>query len=945
MGATTLRSFRALVGLVLLVLLSCPVWGQTTTQIHGLTASGGAAATDEFATDKDVAGVWRTRKLTVAQLESYFEAATLTLTGAAILDASGSLKVILPSGATPTSTACDEVGEEDGRVFVDTDAGVPQVCVCNGASGWVCGSMFGSSIDDTELTAEDFGDFTCTGSEDGCTVDASVIATSDILDGTILEADLSITNSATVSYCLISDGGTGFTWAACSGAGDRITEGNTTLEVQDAGTGSIVLTVDAVGTITFDSGGIVLDDGVTDSPQVGFNPASGTFWRIFAQNSDDDLQLSANSGSTENVDIANVGAGVANLTVDGTVAAATVTGANVTSGADPGHTHTAGAISTDNIAEGNSKVEVVDAGTGKVEVTIDGAIDWTFDPNVFRATNAAGPALVDEAASSTNPTVIPDRASLDDGLGHDAAGSPVLIEAGVAVAGATAGEFILYDQTVLALREDSANGSSNLRIHAPADVSSNQTCELRDSSRMIPGTCVEDVYVLNSGDTMTGDLSMSNANGPAIINAAASPTVPTFLPDRSQTTDGIGHQTGAGGTMIIDGGVEMFTVSGAAVTVGDGSTGTPLVLDDLATLRFKEANGNGVAYLELVAPSDVTSAQNCTLENDASFIPDSCVGDGSDDDTPDNDGEVPNAITVDGGTIDLPGSTVSDIVDDQVLVGSGAGTAAFKTVPDCTTGKLLYTQSTNTWSCGTDAVGVGGNGTGEYNPDNYPPAADILLEDEFTTGVTLTWTEQNSDSAVHSQQRGGYLISNAGTTDQWHAATTDVPADSGQDWFMVAKVRTSAGLVATATRGCGISLITGGTAGTPTEINTLYIRASGASTAAVEHLDHDDYDFGGTTSMSSTSVYTSSITETMQKGQAIYLALWWIDATEDIAARWSWDGFTWVALTSDTTVDGYPVAMAIGDRDDEWCQFEFVRVLDTDVDGEGSGTTFLRIGQ
>lgn len=36
-------------------------------------------------------------------------------------------------------------------------------------------SLLGSSIDDTEMTAEDFGDWTCTGGEDGCTIDANAI--------------------------------------------------------------------------------------------------------------------------------------------------------------------------------------------------------------------------------------------------------------------------------------------------------------------------------------------------------------------------------------------------------------------------------------------------------------------------------------------------------------------------------------------------------------------------------------------------------------------------------------------------------------------------------------------------------------------------------------------------------------------------------------------------
>lgn len=41
--------------------------------------------------------------------------------------------------------------------------------------GYLSASPFGASIDDTEMTAEDFGDFTCTGDEDGCTLDATYL--------------------------------------------------------------------------------------------------------------------------------------------------------------------------------------------------------------------------------------------------------------------------------------------------------------------------------------------------------------------------------------------------------------------------------------------------------------------------------------------------------------------------------------------------------------------------------------------------------------------------------------------------------------------------------------------------------------------------------------------------------------------------------------------------
>jgi len=42
-------------------------------------------------------------------------------------------------------------------------------------SNYLSASPFGASIDDTEMTAEDFGDFTCTGNEDGCTLDATYL--------------------------------------------------------------------------------------------------------------------------------------------------------------------------------------------------------------------------------------------------------------------------------------------------------------------------------------------------------------------------------------------------------------------------------------------------------------------------------------------------------------------------------------------------------------------------------------------------------------------------------------------------------------------------------------------------------------------------------------------------------------------------------------------------
>ena len=59
------------------------------------------------------------------------------------------------------------------------------------------------------------------------------------------------------------------------------------------------------------------------------------------------------------------------------------------------------------------------------------------------------------------------------------------------------------------------------------------------------------------------------------------------------------------------------------------------------------------------------------------------------------------------------GTGVSTVSSNQVYVGTAADTFTAKTLPSCsnaTTSKLLYDNSTQTFSCGTDQTGGGGGG-------------------------------------------------------------------------------------------------------------------------------------------------------------------------------------------------------------------------------------------
>jgi hypothetical protein len=70
-----------------------------------------------------------------------------------------------------------------------------------------------------------------------------------------------------------------------------------------------------------------------------------------------------------------------------------------------------------------------------------------------------------------------------------------------------------------------------------------------------------------------------------------------------------------------------------AVVIGDndaGMVGAGLHVDDNYFLRLYEAEANGDNYQGFVTAAAVTASTTCTFEDDSNFIPDSCVGDGSD---------------------------------------------------------------------------------------------------------------------------------------------------------------------------------------------------------------------------------------------------------------------------------------------------------------------------
>lgn len=129
------------------------------------------------------------------------------------------------------------------------------------------------------------------------------------------------------------------------------------------------------------TGDLVMDDGVGNSPAVRFVNQVNALWNVVINNTDDDLIISSDARAAESVvTISNPGSGLGALEVEGNITAVlgSFTGTNVTSGANPGHTHTGVSISA------------LDAGDTTTGTFADARVDGTLEEDEINHDNLLG---------------------------------------------------------------------------------------------------------------------------------------------------------------------------------------------------------------------------------------------------------------------------------------------------------------------------------------------------------------------------------------------------------------------------------------------------------------------------------------------------------------------------------------------------------------------------
>jgi len=112
------------------------------------------------------------------------------------------------------------------------------------------------------------------------------------------------------------------------------------------------------------------------------------------------------------------------------------------------------------------------------------------------------------------------------------------------------------------------------------------------------------------------------------------------------------------------------------LNIGDTMTGNLTIGNGVSagTLSLLEGSGGGTNVKAFASPATITADTTCTFEDDANFIPDACVGDGSD-----NSGEVITAgdnLTRTGDDIDLDAVvTIATSITSPIFASNNADPA------------------------------------------------------------------------------------------------------------------------------------------------------------------------------------------------------------------------------------------------------------------------------
>lgn len=206
-------------------------------------------------------------------------------------------------------------------------------------------------------------------------------------------------------------------------------------------------------------------------------------------------------------------------------------------------------------------------GAGAILISLDAVLKWSFDVDGFTSQTANGPQLVSEAATLTNPTLIPFRGDQTTGIGADVATNTLsLVAGGVQIAQAK--EVVGANQFIVAPGVIQNNPVAPSLALGDGDTGFFESVD----DRLVVSTVGLARFAWS-----VNVFGANQAAGPAMLNEDASSTNPTLVPNQADDDTGIGRDF-VDGLAFIAGGVSCMRVReiAAAPAVGLYTT-TPIV--------------------------------------------------------------------------------------------------------------------------------------------------------------------------------------------------------------------------------------------------------------------------------------------------------------------------------------------------------------------------------
>lgn len=263
------------------------------------------------------------------------------------------------------------------------------------------------------------------------------------------------------------------------------------------------------------------------------------------------------------------------------------------------------------------------------------------------------------------------------------------------------------------------------------------SCAVGDQFMDTDATTGQRLYLCESTNTWalqgdgagggSGNMNQAVANDTDNTISVSVGTSGTAFEKTPNTIDPSTGDTVIAGTLSVGSGATEITIEEISAISDPGVAAKQNFGIDSDTDRLA-SRPNGGTQVTYVALADIdTAAEINTLTTDTDFLLLSSQNAGTNYTADlEEEGQI-NATAVTGNA-----------AANGVIVGTGANAAAYSTLPSCsnaTTSKLLYNNSTQAFTCGTDQDGGGGGSSGGGGATNY--------EESFSaqTSVTLAGTE------------------------------------------------------------------------------------------------------------------------------------------------------------------------------------------------------------